>query len=101
MAEEVYAVFNERGIAVQRDAIASALEDPVAGCENAEWLSKHLHPETLLSREELALYFSTRRTKSKLAYANGRDAIGIPSLKTPAPSIPFFAILTSPRHDLY
>lgn len=72
MTDEIYAVFKERDLAVQRDAIASALEDPAAGRENAEWASKHLHPETLLSREEWTLYVFPWLTKLNLVYANER-----------------------------
>lgn len=55
LTDEIHAAFKERGLAAKRDAIAFAFEDPAAGRENAEWASKHLHPETLLSREELML----------------------------------------------
>ncbi|KAK5800981.1 hypothetical protein VI817_003193 [Penicillium citrinum] len=46
----------ERDLPVNPDSITSALEDPATGSKNAEWLAKHLHPDTLLSREELTLY---------------------------------------------
>jgi hypothetical protein len=55
LADTVHSHFKERDLPVKRDAIISALEDHATGEENAQWVSKHLHPDTLLSREELAL----------------------------------------------
>ncbi|KAJ6015029.1 hypothetical protein N7540_009620 [Penicillium herquei] len=56
ITEEFLAILKERDILIKRDAIESALSDPKTARENAEWLSKHLRPETLLSKEELSLY---------------------------------------------
>ncbi|KAJ5898588.1 hypothetical protein N7504_008876 [Penicillium tannophilum] len=52
----ILSILKERDILVKRDVIESALEDPATGPENAEWVFKHLRPETLLSKEELSLY---------------------------------------------
>ncbi|KAJ5660252.1 hypothetical protein N7507_006703 [Penicillium longicatenatum] len=54
--DEVLSIHKERDIPIKRDVIESALEDPAAGLGNAEWVSKHLRPKTLLSKEELSLY---------------------------------------------
>ncbi|KAJ6103237.1 hypothetical protein N7486_005664 [Penicillium sp. IBT 16267x] len=54
--DEIVSILKERDVLVKRDVIESALEDPATGPENAEWVSKHLRPETLLSKEELSLY---------------------------------------------
>ncbi|KAJ5888797.1 hypothetical protein N7495_008838 [Penicillium taxi] len=56
LTDELISTLKERDILVQRDVIASALEDSVTAPNNAEWISKHLRPETLLSKEELILY---------------------------------------------
>lgn len=63
LADTVLSLFKERDLPVKRDAIVSALEDSASttatttapGPNNAQWVSTHLHPDTLLSREELAL----------------------------------------------
>lgn len=52
----ILSILKERDILVRRDVIESALEDPATGSESAEWIFKHLRPETLLSKEELSLY---------------------------------------------
>ncbi|KAJ5750879.1 hypothetical protein N7533_007907 [Penicillium manginii] len=62
LADTVHSHFKERDLPVKRDAIISALEDHATGKENAQWVSKHLHPDTLLSREELALYNKLSQT---------------------------------------
>jgi hypothetical protein len=61
LADTVCSLFKERDLPMRRDAIVSALEDTASstttgpGPNNAQWASTHLHPDTLLSREELAL----------------------------------------------
>lgn len=54
-ADSVLSILKERDIIAKRDVIQSALDESSAGLENLEWVSKHLRPETLLSKEELAL----------------------------------------------
>ncbi|OQE19131.1 hypothetical protein PENSTE_c016G09012 [Penicillium steckii] len=56
LIDTILSKFKERDLPVDYDSIISALEDPVTGSENAEWLTQHLHPDTLLSREEFTLY---------------------------------------------
>lgn len=56
LVDEVLSAYKVRDIPVRREGIESVLEDPTAGPKNAEWVSRHMQPETLLSREELALY---------------------------------------------
>lgn len=56
MIDGICTILKDRDLNVKRDAIAAALKDPTAGYENAEWLTKHLCPETLLSLEELKLF---------------------------------------------
>ncbi|KAJ5543012.1 hypothetical protein N7461_009015 [Penicillium sp. DV-2018c] len=51
LTDRVKSVLKARGIPVN-DVIESALEDS----RNAAWATKYLHPDTLLSKEELALY---------------------------------------------
>lgn len=55
LIDTILSKFKERDLPVDYDSIISALEDPVTGSENAEWLTQHLHPDTLLSREEFTL----------------------------------------------
>jgi len=55
LIDNILSIFKERDLPVNSDLITSALEDPATGSKNAEWLAKHLHPDTLLSREELTL----------------------------------------------
>ncbi|KAJ5117065.1 hypothetical protein N7448_004014 [Penicillium atrosanguineum] len=55
-ADKILSILKERQLIAKKDAIESALEDPATGYNNAEWVSRHLQPETLLSREELHLY---------------------------------------------
>lgn len=55
LIDNILSIFKERDLPVNPDSITSALEDPATGSKNAEWLAKHLHPDTLLSREELTL----------------------------------------------
>ncbi|KAJ5178911.1 hypothetical protein N7492_002121 [Penicillium capsulatum] len=56
LVDELLSTFKARDISVKREAIESALADPTTGLKNAEWVSRHVQPETLLSREELTLY---------------------------------------------
>ncbi|CAI7673008.1 unnamed protein product [Penicillium pancosmium] len=68
LADTVCSLFKERELPVKRDAIISALEESASstitgpGPNNAQWVSTHLHPDTLLSREELALYNKLSQT---------------------------------------
>ena len=54
--DKILSILKERKLIPKKDAIESALEDPTTGHNNAEWVWRHLQPETLLSREELHLY---------------------------------------------
>lgn len=54
--DKILSILKDREILTKRDVIESALEDPATGPGDAEWVSKHLRPETLLSKEELSLY---------------------------------------------
>jgi hypothetical protein len=56
LTDKVLSILKERNLITKKDAIESALEDPATGHKNVEWVSRHLQPETLLSREELYLY---------------------------------------------
>ncbi|KAJ5918987.1 hypothetical protein N7466_009930 [Penicillium verhagenii] len=57
-ADRIISIMKERDILIKRDIIGSALEDLSTGLgsENAEWVSKYLRQETLLSKEELSVY---------------------------------------------
>ncbi|KAJ5348366.1 uncharacterized protein N7506_001619 [Penicillium brevicompactum] len=52
MNSSVSSILRDRDIPHRRDVIDSAFQDP----RNAEWASTHLRPDTLLSKDELALY---------------------------------------------
>ncbi|KAJ6006540.1 hypothetical protein N7451_004484 [Penicillium sp. IBT 35674x] len=69
--DEILSIFKEREIPVKRDGIESALEDPSTGPGNAEWVFKHLRPETLLSKEELSL----RGSYAKLEHSGALQPI--------------------------
>ncbi|KAJ5143120.1 uncharacterized protein N7515_001907 [Penicillium bovifimosum] len=51
LTDRVKSVLKDRGLPA-KDVIESTLDDP----RNAAWASKYLHPDTLLSKEELDLY---------------------------------------------
>jgi hypothetical protein len=51
LTDQVLSILKDRDIPITRDVIDSAFEDS----RNVEWASKHLRPDTLLSKEELAL----------------------------------------------
>jgi hypothetical protein len=53
LTDRVKSILKDRDLPA-KDVIESALEDP----RNAGWASKYLRPDTLLSKEELALYAS-------------------------------------------
>ncbi|KAJ5295210.1 hypothetical protein N7508_010031 [Penicillium antarcticum] len=53
LTDSILSILKERDILAKRDAIESAFGGASA---NTEWALKHLRPETLLSKEELALY---------------------------------------------
>jgi hypothetical protein len=55
-ADKVLSILQERNLMAKKDAIESALKDSETGHKNVEWVSSHLQPETLLSKEELNLY---------------------------------------------
>lgn len=55
LADKILATLKERDLLAKRDVVESALKDPTTGQETEEWVSKHLNPSTLLSREELVL----------------------------------------------
>lgn len=59
LTDEILATLKERDLLAKRDVIKSALADPATGEKTQEWVSKHLNPSTLLSREELVLYVQT------------------------------------------
>ncbi|GLI80673.1 hypothetical protein PoHVEF18_009030 [Penicillium ochrochloron] len=52
LTDKILATLKERDLLAKRDVIELALTDPAT----EEWVSKHLNPSTLLSREELVLY---------------------------------------------
>lgn len=68
LADKVLSILKGRDILVKRDAITSALEDPITGSKNAEWVSQHLHADTLLSREELTLYVNLQCNSLLMIY---------------------------------
>lgn len=52
LTDKLISILKVRNIPVKREVIESALEDD----RNAQWASTHLRPDTLLSKDELALY---------------------------------------------
>lgn len=54
LTDKVISILKDRDIPAKRDVIEAAFED----ARNVEWASKYLRSNTLLSKEELALYAS-------------------------------------------
>ena len=54
LTDKLISVLKARDIPAKREVIESAFEDD----RNAQWASEHLRPDTLLSKDELALYVS-------------------------------------------
>ncbi|CAI7587456.1 unnamed protein product [Penicillium palitans] len=52
VTDKLISILKVRDIPAKREVIESAFEDD----RNAQWASKHLRPDTLLSKDELALY---------------------------------------------
>lgn len=57
-ADILISALKERNISVKRSEIESAFDDEASTAENAKWVSEHLSYDTLLTKEELALYVS-------------------------------------------
>ena len=59
MADELFTtllnVLRDRDIAVDRNALEAAYNDPESQEIIQEWISEYLTPETLLTKDELAL----------------------------------------------
>lgn len=54
LTDKLISVLKARDIPAKREVIESAFEDD----RNAQWASERLRPDTLLSKDELALYVS-------------------------------------------
>ena len=52
LTDKLISIFKDRDIPAKREVIESSFEDD----GNAQWAAKHLRPDTLLSKDELALY---------------------------------------------
>ncbi|KAI3210016.1 hypothetical protein CBS147311_1618 [Penicillium roqueforti] len=52
LTDKLISIFKDRDIPAKREVIESSFEDD----RNAQWAAKHLRPDTLLSKDELALY---------------------------------------------
>ncbi|GLA58645.1 hypothetical protein AtubIFM55763_004030 [Aspergillus tubingensis] len=59
----IISALKDRELSINRDQIKSALAERIEGTEIAKWLTEHLSTDTLLSQEELKLYFQSRFTK--------------------------------------
>lgn len=55
-AETLISALKERDISVKRGEIEAAFSDEASKAESAKWVSEHVNYNTLLTREELALY---------------------------------------------
>lgn len=54
VTDKLISILKVRDIPAKREVIESAFKDD----RNAQWASKHLRPDTLLPKDELALYVS-------------------------------------------
>ncbi|KAJ5170681.1 uncharacterized protein N7500_003464 [Penicillium coprophilum] len=52
VTNKLISILNDRGISTKQEAVVSAFKDD----RNTHWASKYLRPDTLLSKDELALY---------------------------------------------
>lgn len=57
-ADSLISALKERNISVKRGEIETALNNATSKAENTKWIAEHLNYDTLLTREELALYGS-------------------------------------------
>jgi len=55
-SEKVISALKDRNTYPKRDEIAAAFHDTASSVKNTKWVQEHLHPDTLLSQEELKLY---------------------------------------------
>lgn len=87
VVDAVISAFKDRNLLIKRDAIESALTEAA----HVEWVSKHLRPDTLLSREELNLHVSQHWIDMKGSAANMIYQIHqvrklrCPSIRDPSP----------------
>ncbi|KAJ5365047.1 hypothetical protein N7517_007933 [Penicillium concentricum] len=58
VTDKLISILKDRDIPVKREVIVSAFKED----RNAQWVSKHLHPDTLLSKDELALYLKLEKS---------------------------------------
>lgn len=54
LTDKLISILKDRNISAKRGVIDSIFEDD----RNVKWASKHLRPDTLLSKDELALHVS-------------------------------------------
>ncbi|KAJ5964662.1 uncharacterized protein N7479_004538 [Penicillium vulpinum] len=58
LTDKLISIFKDRDIPAKWEVIESVFEDD----RNAQWASKHLRPDTLLSKDELALYLKLKNS---------------------------------------
>lgn len=54
--ESLIAILRDHDVPFDRDALKSAFEDPESQTAIEGWMQKYTTPETLLSKDEAALY---------------------------------------------
>jgi hypothetical protein len=54
-AEQLERLARSYGVAMDRKTLQHVLDDPVQGLAFAEWAKTHLHPDNLLSQDELQM----------------------------------------------
>jgi hypothetical protein len=60
LTDKLISILKDRDIPVKQDVVESFEDD-----RNVQWASKHLRPDTLLSKDELALYVSVVQSQDR------------------------------------
>lgn len=56
--EDLANLLRDRDVPYDRDALKSACKDPESQTAIREWMDEYLTPETLLTKDEVAVYVS-------------------------------------------
>lgn len=56
--EDLVNILRDRDVPYDRDSLKSACRDPKAQTAIREWMEEYLTPETLLTKDEAAVYVS-------------------------------------------
>ncbi|TVY87763.1 hypothetical protein LAWI1_G003175, partial [Lachnellula willkommii] len=79
LLDDLTKILRDRDIPFDRDAIKSALKDPESQTAIREWMKEYLAPETLLTKDEAALYATLSKSgeAERLAAQDLSSVIGL------------------------